>query len=137
MDLLATELEIRRLLLATNTIGGFTLSFVCTEQGLLVASSSQGDTAEIAAGLTSLFNDIAIRAVTDLGLQAVDELTLVGGDDRFVVRPIPGLGSPRLYLVAVVPRDKTWRQHTNSLCRRVAELVGPLRAALEEPSDAA
>lgn len=137
MDLPAIELEIRRLLLATNTLGGFTLSFVCTEQGLLVASSSQSDGAEIAAGLTSLFNDIAIRAVSDLGLPAVDELTLVGGDDRFVVRPIPGVGGLRLYLVAVVPRDRTWRQHTNTLSRRVTDLVGPLRAALEEPSDAA
>jgi hypothetical protein len=77
---------------------------VCTDQGLLVAASGESLRSEIAAGLTSLFDDIVVRAQRDLGFPRVDELTLTDGDsNRYVIRPLPIEANLRLFLVVQVP----------------------------------
>lgn len=130
MDHHDLEQQLTTLLAGTNALAGYPLSLVCTEQGLLIASSGEEVTAEIAAGLTSLFNDIVIRADRDLGMEQVDELTLLdGGDRRIVIRPLPLHSDPRLYLVIAAPKKASWRQNTNTLTKRVSKLVAPLYAA--------
>ena len=52
---------------------------------------------------------------------------------RYVVRPLPTDHTTRLFLVVAVPRNTTWRRHTNRLVRQVAELMDPLVAAGSAP----
>ncbi|MEZ4385204.1 MAG: hypothetical protein R3A79_28005 [Nannocystaceae bacterium] len=128
MTKLGVEAEVTALLAGMNAMGGYQLSLVCTDQGLLVASAGETVRSEIAAGLTSLFDDIVVRAVRDLGVADVDELTLSDAKEgRFVVRPLQTEGSDRrLFLVAQVPRDASWRRNTNIVARKLVQILRPL-----------
>lgn len=113
-----------------NHEGGFPVSLVCTDGGLLVAAAGTGGVEDDLAALASIFDDVVARAARDLAMSAVDELALrdprVG---RYVVRPLGGGGATRMFLVVHVPRGASWRRTTNRLCLRLegelAELLAP------------
>ncbi|MEL6349536.1 MAG: hypothetical protein AAFV53_40915, partial [Myxococcota bacterium] len=87
---------------------------------------------EIAAGLTSLFDDIALRARRDLQLSAIDELTLrASSGERYVIRPLAPSRTSYLYLVVQVPRNTAWRRNTNILVRRLNEELTSLMDAID------
>lgn len=121
------EAQVNKLLRAMNAAGGYPMSLVCTDRGLLIASAGELVRSEVVAGLTSLFDDIFVRASRDLGLAAIDEISLsdprVG---RFVVRPLTRDHDPRLFLVVQVPQDRTWRKNTNLVARKLLTLLRPL-----------
>ncbi|MBL8973956.1 MAG: hypothetical protein JNK56_25415 [Myxococcales bacterium] len=122
------------LLRAMNHVGGFPLSLVCTEAGLLVACAGELRRSELAAVVASLFSDIAARAAADLELPHIDELTLSDpARGRLVVRPLDLRGRPRLFLVAQVPRGRSWRRSTTLTARRLDAVLRPLLAP-EEPA---
>ncbi|MCC6623632.1 MAG: hypothetical protein IT385_20410 [Deltaproteobacteria bacterium] len=139
---------------ATNRLGGYRGSIVCTEQGLLVASAGDVRSDEALAGFASLFDAIVVRAGRDLELHAVDEVTLLDARaGRLVIRPLPvgraaadeppvaeptaGASEPlpRLFLVLWMRADATWRRNTTRL---VASLVVHFeaRASAEAARDA-
>ncbi len=125
----AVEHEVTEILRRLNALGHYPLSLVCTEEGLLIASAGERLRSEMVAILTSLFSDIAVRAIRDLGLRQVDEFTLL--DPAFghlVVRPLDPVARPRLFLVVQVPRDRTWRRNTASFARKLLVLLRPLLA---------
>lgn len=128
-----SEREITELLAGMNALGGYPMSLVCTDQGLLVASSGQTLRSEITAGLTSLCDDIIARAARDLDLLQVDELTVSDAAvGRLVVRPIPQEpGQVRLFLVVQVPRDGSWRRNTNLVARRLQTILRPWLSSKE------
>src|SRR5687768_10790419 len=100
----AVDRQVTELLRAMNHAGGFPMSLVCTESGLLIGSAGETQRSEIAAVIASLFDDIAVRAARDLELPAIDELTLSDPElGRLVVRPLDMHARPRLFLVAQVP----------------------------------
>lgn len=134
MTKLGVEAEVTALLAGMNAMGGYQLSLVCTDQGLLVASAGETVRSEVAAGLTSLFDDIVVRAVRDLGVADVDELTLSDAKvGRFVVRPLQTEGSDRrLFLVVQVPRDASWRRNTNIVARKMVKILKPLLEGADE-----
>lgn len=126
------------LLEATNVLGDYPMSLVCTDQGLVVASAGDGGADADVAAFTSLFDDIVLRATRDLGFAEVDEVTLLDpGKGRTVIRPLLMSGSSRLFLVVRVPGKRTWRRHTNALCKKLAALLGDLVSDATEPSEAA
>ena len=105
------------------------LALVCTDEGLLVASSTDDVDTEELAGLTGLFDEVLRRAQRDLSMKRVDELTLLDPDGgRLVVRPLQVPGPQRFFLVVRVPVKATWRRNTNQVGRRVADLLAPLVA---------
>lgn len=126
--------RVASLLDATNTLGGYPMSLVCTEQGLLVASSGDGLDGEELAAFTSLFEEIVRRAVRDLGFGAVDEVTLLDpGRGRFVVRPLVFEAGARMFLVVQMDPKATWRRNTNQLCLELVRVLAPLaRSGAEE-----
>lgn len=129
----AVDRQVHELLHAMNHAGGFPLSLVCTDAGLLIGCVGELRRSELAAVLASLFADIAARAAADLELPHIDELTLSDpARGRLVVRPLDLRGRPRLFLVAQVPRGRTWRRSTSLTARRLHGVLRPLLAA-EEP----
>ena len=131
------EGKMTALLAGMNAMGDYAMSLICTEQGLLVASAGEAERSEIAAGLTSLCNDILVRAVRDLSFTRVDEITLVDANlGRFVIRPLPNSRGPRLYLVVQVPRQRSWRRNTSLITRKLDELIAPLIAGANPPQPA-
>lgn len=126
---LALESSLTGLLTATSHRAGFRRALVCTQDGLLVASSgASGDERdERLAALVAMFDDVVLRARRDLGLQAVDELTLLDGEEgRVVVRPLADAPEGRMFLVVELPRGASWRRHTGALR---SDVVTRLRAA--------
>jgi len=120
------EQQLTKQLSAHNTRGGYTLSLVCTEQGLLMASNGDRERCEQAAGLTSLFDDILIRSVRDLNVRRVDELTLLDAEgERYIIRPLPLDHQSRLFVVIAAPRQCRWRRNTNQLVRALTKTLEP------------
>lgn len=129
----AVEHEVTELLRRLNALGHYTLSLVCTEDGLLIASAGERLRSEMVAVLTSLFSDIAVRAVRDLGLRQVDEFTLSDpASGHLVVRPLDLEARPRLFLVVQVPRDRSWRRNTARVARKLLVLLRPLLGPQKE-----
>lgn len=116
--------RITDLLEEVNAESGFSLSLVCTEAGLLIASAGDGADEDQLAGLTSLFDDIVVRAKRDVGLGDIDEVSLLDPVwGRCVVRPLPNQGDyGRLFLVVRVEPKATWRRYSNKLRREIARL---------------
>jgi hypothetical protein len=124
------EERVTRLLSSLNARGGYPMSLVCTDSGLLVASAGELARSEVIAGLTSLFEDIVARADRDLGLADIDELSLSDAEvGRFIVRPLARDHDPRLFLVVQVPRERTWRRNTNQAARDLLAVLRPLLTA--------
>ena len=127
MSALSVEAQLTASLRAMNTAGGYPMSLVCTDRGLLIASAGEFVRSEVIAGITSLFDDIALRAARDLGLAEIDELSLSDAKvGRLVVRPVTRDHNPRLFLVVQVPRHRAWRQNTNVAVRSLLTILGPL-----------
>jgi hypothetical protein len=130
----AVDRQVTELLHAMNAAGGFPLSLVCTDAGLLVGSAGELLRSELAAVLASLFADIARRAADDLEMPHIDELTLSDpARGRLVVRPLAPRGRPRLFLVTQVPRGRSWRRCTTLAARRLHDVLSPLLAP-EDPA---
>jgi len=122
MELRATEV-----LAELNRDGGYSLCLVCTDQGLLIASHGDLWRSEVAAGLTSLLNDIAIRAVRDFSVGEVDEMTILSGKSgRFIVRALAPGFTPRVFLVVHAPCNATWRRLTTAAARKLSIIIRPL-----------
>ncbi len=127
MDDRGIERRVTGLLSATNELGGYVMSLVCTDQGLLVACAGDPVRGEEVAGFTSLFDDIVRRAERDLAVRRVDEVTLHDpGRGRLVVRPLLAGSHGRFFLVVRAPSDRAWRRNTNTLCRLLVDLLQPL-----------
>lgn len=107
-----------------NARGGYKLSLLCTEQGLLLASAGQGLDAELLSAFASLFDEVVRRALRDLELVGVDELTLLDpGRGRFIIRPLRPRGATRLFVVVQADPRGTWRRNTNRLCEALELLL--------------
>ncbi len=129
----AVEIRLTDLLADMNARGRYPMSLVCTDQGLLLASSGEMLRSEVTAGLTSLFDDIVARAARDLDLLQVDELTLSdAAAGCIVVRPLTcEAAAVRLFLVVQVPRGGSWRRNTNLIVRRLLAILRPWLVATE------
>ena len=129
----AIDARLTGLLADMNALGGYPMSLVCTDQGLLLASAGETLRSEITAGLTSLFDDIVARAARDLSLAQVDELTLsdaVAG--RTIIRPLTHTGGQvRLFLVVQVPSGRSWRRNTNLVVRKLLAILRPWLSSKE------
>lgn len=129
MSAQGVEYELTELLEGMNRRGGYPLALICTEQGLLIASAGERLRSEITAGITGLFDDIAIRASRDLGLGPVDEFTISAGKSGHLVVRSLGLGTrPRLFLVVQVPTERAWRRNTATVARKIRAIMSPLLA---------
>ena len=127
------EHQVTELLRRRSDEGGFRGAMVCTVGGLAIAAHGTS-TADDLAAFTSLFEDVVARAARDLGLVAVDEVTVRdGGQGRFVVRPLVFDGRPRAFLVVHADVGRAWRRLTSTLVSDLVPLLAPLMTATEAP----
>ncbi len=99
-----------------NQRGGYSFTLLCTEQGLPLASDGEGPDPEVLSAVASLFDEVVLRALRDLDLRSVEELTLLDpGRGRYVVRPLKS-GDTRLFLVVLMAPRLTWRRNVHTLC---------------------
>ena len=107
-----------------NARGGYAMSLVCTDEGLLIDSSGELLSSEEIAGFTSLFDDIVTRAERDLDVRCVDEVTLLDPRrGRLIFRPIRLESGQRFFLVVQAPTNATWRRNTSEACTSLVTLL--------------
>ena len=124
--------KVMTLLAANNALGGYQLSLICTEQGLLIASAGEGPDGEALAAFSSLFDEVVRRAVRDLGFGSVEEVTLLDPAlGRFVIRPLTLGRPPRLFLLVLMDAHRTWRRNLKQLGNALAPALLPLADQLE------
>lgn len=115
--------------------GGYRGALVVTDQGLLVASAGQLPAEEALAGFTSLFDEIVARGERDLGLAAIDEVTLLDRQHgRLVVRPLGRSTERRMFLVVSLDANATWRRNTQKLAQRIGPTLADIMNAAEGAS---
>lgn len=122
---------------ATNIVGGYRGSIVCTDQGLLVASAGDIPSAEALAGFASLFDEIVSRGSRHLELRDIDEATILDRTSgRIVIRPVfhpreTEQHTTRVFLVLWMDADATWRRNASRLVLRLRDLLAPFVASQE------
>lgn len=131
------EERVTALLERANAEGGFPMSLVCTDDGLLVAAAGEHSLGDDLAALASIFDGVVTRAVRDLGIPVVDELAMrAPGFGRLVLRPLTVRAEGRMFLVVQVPPSSNWRRTTNRLCTELLAELSGLGAAATEENDA-
>jgi hypothetical protein len=126
---------------ATNTVGGYLGSIICTDKGLLVASAGEIPSDEALAGFASLFDEIVERGSRHLGLADIDEATVLDkSEGRLVIRPIfpqPAANgqASRFFLVMWMDANATWRRNANRLLNSLRPLLTPFVEPAEKAED--
>ncbi|MFO0747699.1 MAG: hypothetical protein U1F43_18840 [Myxococcota bacterium] len=121
---------------ATNVLGGYHGSIVCTDQGLLVARDGDIPSDEALAGFASLFDEIVTRGGRHLALGAIEEVTVLDRQaGRLVIRPLPFAAADdeeqrtRIFLVLWMSADATWRRNAARLALNLAALLADVVGA--------
>lgn len=115
-----------------NARGNYSFSLLCTEQGLPFAAAGQGLDPEVLSAVASLFDEVVRRAIRDIGLRSVEELTLLDpGRGRLVIRPLKTTGDVRMFLVVAMDPKLTWRRNTHLLCSALEGLFAQMTPQVE------
>ncbi len=118
--------SVSTLLREHNQRGGYSFTLLCTEEGLPLASDGEGPDAEVLSAVASLFDEVVLRALRDLNLRTVEELTLLDpGRGRYVVRPLKA-GEARMFLVVLMAPRLPWRRNLHLLCADLEKYLARL-----------
>jgi predicted regulator of Ras-like GTPase activity (Roadblock/LC7/MglB family) len=103
--------------------GEYETVLLSDDDGLILASAGEEENVGMMAAMTAFLRDSARQAQEQLGLDHVNELSLVG-DDRFrlVCRFFATRAGQRLSLTLIVPPDRAYRRNTNRALRRIRRI---------------
>ncbi|MDY7041147.1 MAG: hypothetical protein SVX38_09820 [Chloroflexota bacterium] len=108
-----------RILEEMNEKGQFETSVLVSADGLSLASVTSHFETETTAAMVILVKNVVSRAQTYIGLQQVDEVSIVDSDRiRLVCRPFT-VGDEELVLTIVAPPYRTYRRLTNHAIREI------------------
>lgn len=108
-----------RILEEMNEQGRFQTSVLVSADGLPLASVTSHFEADTTAAMVALVKNVARRAQTNIGLQQVDEVSIVDSNRmRLICRPFT-LGDEELVLTVVALPDRTYRRLTNRAIREI------------------
>ena len=111
-----------RILEEMNEQGQFGTSVLVSADGLPLASVTSHFEAETTAAMVALVKNVAHRARAYIGLQQVDEVSIVDDDKmRLVCRPFT-VGDEELVLTVVAPPYRTYRRLTNRAIREIKRI---------------
>jgi predicted regulator of Ras-like GTPase activity (Roadblock/LC7/MglB family) len=113
------------LLAAMNKQGGFPISLLTDQDGLLMAAAT--DDAErdaySQAAVAATINQTAVQAHQQLGMSETTEIILGNAEgERLIYRPFAVNGQRFILVVLVVHRQQTYRMLTNNFIRAIKEL---------------
>jgi len=102
-----------RILEEMNERGQFQTSVLASADGLPLASVTSHFEAETMAAMVALVKNVARRAQTHIGLQQVDEVSIVDSNRmRLICRPLMVDGEELVLTIVTLP-DRTYRRLTN------------------------
>jgi predicted regulator of Ras-like GTPase activity (Roadblock/LC7/MglB family) len=113
-----------------NHEGQFEASVLATSDGLPIATAPSGHDTDITAAMVALLNSVAQQTQDNVGMAALDEVSVRASDHiRLVCRSFQ-IDGEDLILAVVVPREQRYyRQLTN---RAIRELTLTWHALVDE-----
>ena len=115
--------SLEEILYAMNEAGGFRVSVLTSTEGLPIATVPADYDSDVTAAMVALLQRVGNDTQSQLGMAAMDEMTIYDCDrTRLVCRRII-VGRERLILVAIVPRGHCYRSATNRAIRRIRRLL--------------
>lgn len=106
-----------------NLEGGFIRAVLATSEGFSIASAPMRPDHELASAMIALLQQVSIETQDNLGLPAVDEVTIRTADKSYLVcRTIPS-GGESLSLCALVPPGRAYRRVTNRAVYKIKKTI--------------
>jgi predicted regulator of Ras-like GTPase activity (Roadblock/LC7/MglB family) len=106
-----------------NADGRFEVVILASRDGLLIATEPEGYDSEVTAATVALLRRVSSDAREQLGLAALDEVTIRSSDRVRLVCRYLAVGEQGLILVALVPPDRYYRRVTNRAIRQIVQLL--------------
>lgn len=106
-----------------NESGKFQLSVLTSMEGLPIATVPINHNSDLAAAMVALIQRVSNDAQGQLGMTAVDEVTICDRDrTRLVCRHLV-FKREKLILAAIVPSGRPYRHVTNRAIRQIRQLL--------------
>lgn len=106
-----------------NSDGGFIRSVLATSDGFSIASAPTTPDHELASAMIALLQQVSVETQDNLGLAAVDEVTIRTKEHSYLVcRTIPS-GDDSLSLCAIVPPGRSYRRVTSRAVRKILQII--------------
>jgi predicted regulator of Ras-like GTPase activity (Roadblock/LC7/MglB family) len=106
-----------------NANGGFIRSVLATSDGFSIASAPTNPDHELASAMIALLQQVSVETQDNLGLAAVDEVTIRTEDHSYLVCRTISSGADCLSLCALVPPGRSYRRATNSAVRKIQQII--------------
>jgi predicted regulator of Ras-like GTPase activity (Roadblock/LC7/MglB family) len=119
----ARPTSLQDILRQMNADGRFEVVILASRDGLLIATEPEGYDSEVTAATVALLRRVSSDAREQLGLAALDEVTIRSSDRVRLVCRYLAVGEQGLILVALVPPDRYYRRVTNRAIRQIVQLL--------------
>ena len=122
---LTDEAQLLEILREMKELGHFKASLLVDMEGLTLSSISSPFDNETIAAMVALVKNSIRQAREQIGLDDVDEVSVVQGDKMRLVCRYFVAGGEELILAAIAPPHQTYRQLTNRAIRQVKVMWKP------------
>jgi predicted regulator of Ras-like GTPase activity (Roadblock/LC7/MglB family) len=119
----AEPASLKEILREMNADGRFEVVILASQDGLLVATEPADYDSEMTAATVALLRKISSETREQVGMAALDEVTVRSSDRVRLVCRYLAVGEQGLILVALVPPDRYYRRATNRAIRQIEGLL--------------
>lgn len=115
--------SLQEILYEMNESGDFQAVILASKDGLPVATEPADYDSEVAAAAVALLQKVSSEAQQQVGLAALDEVTIRSSDRVRLACRYLNVGEQGLILVALVPPGHYYRRATNRAIRQIMQLL--------------
>jgi predicted regulator of Ras-like GTPase activity (Roadblock/LC7/MglB family) len=115
--------SLKEILYEMNVGGRFEVVILASQDGLLIATEPADYDSEVTAATVALLRKVSSETREQLGMAALDEVTIRSSDRVRLVCRYLAVGEQGLILVALVPPDRYYRRVTNRAIRQIKKLL--------------
>jgi predicted regulator of Ras-like GTPase activity (Roadblock/LC7/MglB family) len=115
--------SLKEILHEMNASRQFEVVILASQDGLLIATEPADYDSEVTAATVALLRKVSSETQEELGMAALDEVTIRSSDRVRLVCRYLTVGEQGLILVALVPPDRYYRRATNCAIGQIRQLL--------------
>jgi predicted regulator of Ras-like GTPase activity (Roadblock/LC7/MglB family) len=119
----AQPTSLKEILHEMNADRRFEVVILASQDGLPIATEPADYSSEVTAATVALLRKVSSETREQLGMAALDEVTIRSSDRVRLVCRYLAVGEQGLILVALVPPDRYYRRVTNRAIRHIVQLL--------------
>ena len=123
MNQVDRQASLTHILQETSDRGHFEAAVLVDAEGLPLAAGSSAHDAETVAALVTLVKGLVERSQAQLGLGAVEEVSIVAEDKMRVVCRYFSVGDEAVTLAAIAPSNQSYRRLTNRAIKEIRAIL--------------